>query len=481
MALVINTNIASLTAQRNLAESQSVSATAMERLSSGLRINSARDDAAGLAIANRFSAQSMGLAVGARNAGDGVSLAQTAEGALQEVTDNLLRMRELAVQASNASLSGVDRASLQTEFDALRDEIQRVGTSTTFNGNNLLNGDFTGQIFQVGANAGDRVTMGAIQDTRTSALGQFTGVQLTNVSIGTATDTGTALTVNIAGGGALALGTIAIDASVVANALNSLGQGITATARASQLAAGTSAASGPAADSDTFTLNGVTVTLTHQGNVAGNRTHAVEQINAVSAQTGVVATDTGAGVQLDSAEGRNITVSAVTAGGTSATTGAGYGLNLTTGSTTGARIDIVYTAQPNQTGSVVFAGTNFMTGNTSTAIQNSGTAIDGLDISAVGAVGGTGALAAINSIDNSLARVDTSRANLGATQARFESVISSAMIARESAEASRSRIMDADFAAETANMTKGQILQQAGISVLAQANAMPQQVLSLLQ
>ena len=481
MALVINTNIASLTAQRNLTESQSISATAMERLSSGLRINSARDDAAGLAIANRLSAQAQGLAVGARNAGDGVSLAQTAEGALQEVTNNLLRMRELSVQSSSASLSGVDRASLQTEFLALSNEIQRVATSTTFNSNNLLNGDFTGQIFQVGANATDRVTMGAIQDTRTSALGQFTGVQLTNVSIGTATDTGTALTVNIAGGGALALGTIAIDASVVANALNSLGQGITATARATTLAAGTSAASGTAADADSFTLNGVTVNLTHQGNVAGNRTHAVEQINAVSAQTGVVATDTGAGVSLASAEGRNITVSALTAGGTSNTTGAGYGLNLGTGSTTGANIDIVYTAQPNQTGNVVFAGTNFMTGNTTNGIQASGTAIDGLDISAVGAVGGTGALAAINAIDNAMARVDTSRSNLGATQSRFESIVSSAMIARESAEGSRSRIMDADFAAETAAMTKGQILQQAGISVLAQANAQPQQVLSLLQ
>ena len=143
MALVINTNIASLTAQRNLAESQSVSATAMERLSSGLRINSARDDAAGLAIANRFTARSEGLAVATRNASDGISLAQTAEGALQEVTDNLLRMRELAVQAANGTLSAADRTALQTEMTQLTAEIDRVATTSNYNGINLLNGSFT--------------------------------------------------------------------------------------------------------------------------------------------------------------------------------------------------------------------------------------------------------------------------------------------------------------------------------------------------
>jgi len=468
MALVINTNIASLTAQRNLAESQSVSSTAMERLSSGLRINSAKDDAAGLAIANRFSAQAQGLAIATRNASDGISLAQTAEGALQEVTDNLLRMRELAVQSANGTMSVADRTALQTELSQLSSEIDRVATSSNFNGISLLDGSFSSQTFQVGASATSTVAMSAIASARTSALGQFQGITYTDQTIGTANDTTGALSVQV-DGATTSLGTIANDAKAIAAALNSSGLGFVASAQTTTVAGAATTTAGTAADADSFTINGVTISVTNSGTVAQtNRDRAVAAINAQSAATGVIASDDGTGVALSAADGRNITVAAASGAV------ADYGLAA---ATTGADLDIPYTAPSGTTGVVGFTqapGDAFDPADAT--IGSTGTALSALSIATQG-----GATTAITSIDAALASIDNSRAGLGATQARFESVVSSTMVARESAEASRSRIMDADFAVETANMTKGQILQQAGISVLAQANAQPQQVLSLLQ
>lgn len=476
MALVINTNIASLTAQRNLSESQSISSTAMERLSSGLRINSAKDDAAGLAIANRFSAQSQGLAIATRNASDGISLAQTAEGALQEVTDNLLRMRELAVQSSNGTLSAGDRTALQTEFNELRNEIQRVATSTTFNGLNLLNGDFASQTFQVGDKTTDTVTMATINDVRTSALGIRQGYSVTSAGDGAlgATVTATATDVTIGTNTAVDLGTLDSDAAQIAAAINQSGLGFVASADANVLAGETST---QAADTtaDTITINGVGISITATQNAATDRANAIALINAESAVTGVVASDAGSSITLTANDGRNI-ITNFTAGNSN--TADDYGLDATTAFagggavTTRSTINVEYTAPAGQTGSVVFSGAYVDTVN----IGNAGTALNATTVATQ-----AGATTAMTSIDAALTRVDTARASLGASQARFESVVSSTMVARESAEASRSRIMDADFASETAAMTKGQILQQAGISVLAQANAQPQQVLSLLQ
>ena len=475
MALVINTNIASLTAQRNLAESQSVSATAMERLSSGLRINSAKDDAAGLAIANRFSAQSQGLAVATRNASDGISLSQTAEGALQEVTDNLLRMRELAVQSAYGTLSAGDRTALQTEFNELRNEIQRVATSTTFNGLNLLNGDFASQTFQVGDKTTDTVTMATISDVRTSALGLRQGYSVTSVSDGalgaalSATDT----TVTIGSNSAVSLGNLDSDASQIAAAINQSGLGFVASADSLTIAGETSSAATDTG-TDTISVNGVDISITATQNTATDKANAIALINAQSAVTGVVASDAGSSITLVAADGRNV-VTGFSAG--TANTADAYGLDATTAFnganvTNRSTINVEYTAPSGQTGNVVFAGAYVDT----VAIGSAGTALSSASVATQ-----SGATTAMTSIDAALTRVDTARGSLGASQARFESVVSSTMIARESAEASRSRIMDADFAAETASMTKGQILQQAGISVLAQANAMPQQVLSLLQ
>ena len=465
MPQVINTNIASLNAQRNLTRSQGMLSTSLQRLSSGLRINSAKDDAAGLAISERFTAQIRGLNQAARNANDGISLAQTGEGALAEVTNNLQRIRELAVQSANATNSASDRAALQQEVDQLVAEIDRVATQTNFNGVKLLDGTFASQIFQVGANVGETITVSGLSSARTSSLGQFAGYQLTNQSIGTASDTTQATTVTI-DGTATALGTIATDAKQIADAINGSGvQGLTASADITSVAGSTTTVTGADTDADTITVNGLNISVTNSGNAATNRTRAVDAINAQSAVTGVTAADDGTGVALTAADGRNVTVS-FTAG--NAATVADYGLAA---ATTGATIDISYAAPSGITGDVVFAGAFANT----TAIGTTGTAISAVDISTV-----SGSESAITAVDAALSAVNSSRATLGAIQNRFESVVTSAQTAAENLSASRSRIMDADFAAETANLTKAQILQQAGVAMLAQANSLPGNVLALL-
>lgn len=469
MALVINTNIASLAAQRNLAESQSVSATAMERLSSGLRINSAKDDAAGLAIANRFSAQAQGMAIASRNASDGISLAQTAEGALQEVTDNLLRMRELAVQSANSTLSAADRTALDTEFNQLVAEIDRVATATTFNGINLLDGSRGQSSFQVGAAANQTVNMAAISSSRTSALGTFTGVSRTGVTVGSTATASQTLTITDGSGNVTGSLTADNSAKATAAALNNSGLGFTATANAATVSGQATAVTGANGDADVITINGIAISVTNTGVAASNRAAAVTAINAQSATTGVVATDTGAQVNLVASAGDNITLTSTIATGTIAD----YGISANTVGF--ATMDYTF-ENANATTDISITSSGNGINEANVALATSGNAVSSIGVDTAG-----NATTAISAIDRALANVDSSRATLGATQSRFESIVSSTMVARESVEASRSRVMDADFAVETANMTKGQILQQAGISVLAQANAMPQQVLSLLQ
>jgi flagellin len=497
MALVVNTNISSLNAQRNLESSQSTAATSLERLSSGLRINSAKDDAAGLAISNRFTAQINGLNQAARNAADGISLAQTAEGALQEVTSNLQRIRELAVQSANATNSGSDRSALQLEASQLLAEIDRVATTSNFNGVSLLNGSFTSQAFQVGANAGETVSVSSITSARTTDLGTFQGVSLSNQSVGTADDTATAAAITFTYSDSstevVSLGSVATDAKAIADAFNSSSRGFVATADANALAGNASTTTtddGGDGAADTFTLNGASFTVTNAAGVAAtNRTNFVDAVNAISAQTGVTAVNTGSDVDLTAADGRNITLAF--AAGTNSVLGTNsvvtdYGIAAASVGTNASTYDLTF-VQPaaNATGATVSSfigsGTGAATGTgsgtlTSQTVTQTGSALSAVDLSTV--AGATNALA---TIDASLTTVNTSRADLGAYQNRFESVIASTQVASENATASRSRIQDADFASETANLTKSQILTQAGISVLAQANAQPQQVLALLQ
>ncbi|MFT4823247.1 MAG: flagellin [Halioglobus sp.] len=385
MAQVINTNIASLNAQRNLNSSQGDLNTSLQRLSSGLRINSAKDDAAGLAIAERFTTQIRGLNQAGRNANDGISLSQTAEGALSEVTNNLQRIRELAVQSSNATNSASDRNALQTEVTQLLNEIDRVANQTQFNGVSLLDGSFTGAVFQVGANSGETITVAATTDANTAALGSVSQ----NTSAGL---------------------------SVAASGL---------TGFAVALVAGD------------FTVNGVDVGAIAGASSAAERAgQLVNAINNVSQQTGVGAAYDGATGQLSLNSAASITI-----GGTSNdATETGY-LNA-----------------------VVLTTVSVASGIDTLSVANY-----------------AGAQTAIDLIDSALTSVNSARATLGAIQNRFESVVSNVQTTAENLSAARSRIQDTDFAMETANLTRAQILQQAGTAMLSQANSAPQNVLALLQ
>ena len=473
MALSINTNLASLNAQRNQNQTSNDLSTAIARLSSGLRINSAKDDAAGLAIADRFTSQIRGLTQAARNANDGISLAQTAEGALSSVTDNLQRIRELAVQSVNSTNSSSDRASLQLEVAQLQSEIDRVATQTSFNGTNLLDGSFVSKAFQVGANVGQTITVSSIASSRTSALGAYQGFSLSSQSVGTASNTASALTVTVGGGSAVALGSVARDGKAIASAINNGNvAGLTATANATSVAAATQTTSGTVSGSAVYTVNGVAITIAGVvGAASSNRASAVAAINAQSAATGVTATDTGSGVSLGAADGRNITTAYAATGFTTSTV-ADFG--LAADATTASTISINYAAPTGTTGSVVFAQTTGL--NATTAIAGTGTAVGAIDISSV-----AGANAALSSIDAALSTVSSSRASLGAIQNRFSSTISNLQTTTENLSASRSRIQDADFAQETANLSRAQVLQQAGTAMIAQANQLPNQVLTLLR
>ena len=479
MAAIINTNVQSLNAQRNLGISQNSLAQSMQRLSSGLRINSAKDDAAGLAISERFSTQIRGLNVATRNANDGISLAQTAEGAMASVTNNLQRMRELAVQSSNATNSSSDRAALQAEVSQLSAEIDRVATQTDFNGTKLLDGSFSAQAFQVGANAGQTITIDSIASARTSTLGKFNGVNVANNAVATPSNTPAAMTVTFTGGslGTVNLGNVANDAKAIANALNASGiAGMSASADPA-VATGTQAALSGAEASEalSFTLNGTNISFTSGTTQSGAQDALLAAVNAQSANTGVVATNTGSGIKLTAADGRNIVAGALT--GATTWTAAELGLGgAVLGATTAGTVDINYQSPSGNAATAVTVAVagGFTTGSQS--IASTGTAISAIDISTV-----TGANTALTAIDAALTQINSSRAALGAIQNRFSSTIDNLQTNSENLSASRSRIIDADFAAETANLSRAQILQQAGTAMVAQANQLPQGVLSLLR
>ena len=496
MPQVINTNMASLSAQRALNTSQSGVQTALERLSSGLRINGAKDDAAGLAISERFTSQIRGLNQAARNANDASSLAKTAEGAMAEVTNNLQRIRELAVQSANGSNSATDRTALQSEVTQLVAEIDRVANQTNFNGIKLLDGSYAAQSFQVGANAGETIAIGSIASVKSTDVGQYSGVTLSNQAL-TATATGSAgsgndtsaiqqvtLTYSDASTEVLALGSVAEDAKAIANAFNALNRGFTATADANSVAGTTSAATASGNTTTlTLTLNDVAFTVAGTTNLVSNRTNLVSAVNATTGSHGVTATDDGTKVNFAAADGRNITISAAFALG-AGTVMAAQDYGLAADGTYGSTYDVAYRAPGvDSFGKTVssFIGSGSGTSTDLNRISRQTVAQVGAALSGVDITTASGATTALNTLDAALSSVNTSRASLGAFQSRFDSVYANLQVASENASAARSRIVDADFATETAALTRGQILQQAGIAVLAQANAAPQNVLSLLQ
>ena len=488
MAQVINTNIASLNAQRNLNTSQTALATSLQRLSSGLRINSAKDDAAGLAIASRFTAQINGLNQAARNANDGISLAQTAEGALGEVSNNLQRIRELAVQSANSTNSASDRASLDAEATQLISEITRVASQTSFNGLNLLDGSFTAQAFQVGANANQTISVNSIADARATGLGS-------NILIAG----GTIMGATKAAAGSLAGGnTIGVEAGLTINTVNggttaAFGYAALSDAKAIAAAINTNAAAVgvTATASNSATLSGLSAAGTVSFTLGGNASQAISAvvadptdltalvgaINGAAGTTGVVATFTSTSaknsITLTSSGGSDISI--LDYANTSAVVGDTLvfsGVTLTEGGNDSSIKTGTVSLDSNK-GAITLAGHNADVFNTATSTFSS---LAGVSLSSA-----ANAQLAIAVVDAALGQINVSRGDLGAYQNRFASAINNLQTTAENLSASRSRIQDADFAAETASLTRGQILQQAGTAILAQANSLPNSVLSLLR
>lgn len=495
MPQFINSNIPSLTAQRNLNTSQNSLNTSLQRLSSGLRINSAKDDAAGLAISERFTTQIRGLNQAARNANDGISLAQTAEGDLGAITNNLQRIRELSVQSANATNSASDRVALQAEVSELISEIDRVASTSAFNGVKLLDGSFSAQQFQVGANAGETVTISSIASSRTTAIGQANTATATGTKV-TAALSANDLLINGVDVGAVAnpgaSGSLAAD---IAAAITAADSQVTAAVGQSEFAVGAFATvSDGSDDADdgvyTLTVEGVNViNVTDLGDTGSTVTAAnVDTALGLTATTdlltaaGVSFTGTAAGNDLTfiktDGSNLNLTETRTVASGTNALLAGNGFANLGAGTATGSAEEFGKLTLTSQSAILVAGNAPAnagLTAGTSNLVL-SGTTISTTNISTV-----AGANAAISSVDNALTTINSSRAQLGAVQNRFDSVVSSIQTTSENLSASRSRIRDADFAAETAQLTRAQILQQAGVSILGQANSLPQNALSLLQ
>ena len=412
MAATINTNIASINAQRNLTFSGQSLNTTMQRLSSGLRVNSAKDDAAGLAISERMNTQVKGLTVASRNASDGISLAQTTEGALGKIGDMLQRMRELAVQAGNATNSKGDREALQLEVKQLADEVDRVAKQTNFNGQKVLDGSFAGAVFQVGANSGDNITLGALVDTRAE--------KISSISYASSAQTG----IDTAGTASIASYMDAISAGSLTVTLTPGGT--------------TNLPALPAASSPQERLGQV-----------------IEAINNKSADTGVVA-------YLTKQEGSEMYTVEIMSGKTD---------------TNGDPVQVTFAGfSASATGILNATGT---IGGSTTG--TAGAEIDARGINDIDVGTQAGAWIGLKKIDSAIDQVNSARATLGAIQTRFETAVNNIDIQVENLAAARGRIIDADFAVETANLSRTQILQQAGTAMVAQANQIPQNVLQLLQ
>lgn len=462
MGLSINTNVSAMNAGRQMNKVQMDLGKTFEKLSTGLRINRAADDAGRFKIAERFTAQGRGLGQAIRNANDGISLVQTAEGALNESTNILQRMRELSVQSANGTYSDEDRQSLQDEVTALKSEMDRIAVDTTFNGRKVLDGSFS-TILQVGADAGQTISI-AIEAAESDDFGQIakqTGAAaVSNSGIGTADVQINGTAVKASSSYAESNGRTADSAYAKAKAINASNTGVRAEAQATTVA---SAIGSVMNGSETLSMNGVTILDGTQGTDVDSYSELTDTINAHSSETGVSASLNAAGTQitLTAADGRNVDITA----------GNGTGANpLTTGISRGkmqlsASNTITLTDANNRLG---FGGNTVIATDTST--------IRDLDISSV-----AGATEAIDRVDAALSKVGTRRGELGAIQNRLESTMSNLSNVSENITAARSRLMDVDFASETLNMTKGMMQQQVGAAVLSQAKASSQVVMSLLQ
>lgn len=510
MGLRINTNIISLKAQRSLSTNASALQRAMERLASGSRINKAGDDAAGLAVSEGLRSQVRGLTQAVRNANDGVGFLQTAEGALQESTNIAQRIRELAIQSANGSISASDRANLNNEAQSLIEEFDRIATSTEFNGVFLLDGSFTTQDLQVGTRKGQKISFN-IGNARASQMGAqavVSGIQhslsavsnaitLNGIAISQALDADD--TVSYAGNSYSAIavakrindqqGSSGVYADVQANIVR-LG-GVSFTAFRAGSTAGTLA-------SGEFMINGVSVT----GNIQSNQAF-VTAVNSVSNQTGVKAyfktgsTDT---ITLQAADGRNISlfvnssITNATAGfqnagfitgnqvaASTSFVGADISVNVSYGTSISNGLNVVLTGavKLRSSNAITIAGTGV---STALGFSAQTTAIDtSIALSSVDVSTQEGASNALAIVDVVIRQLSNTRAAIGAVQNRLDYSVNNLSVTSENLNAAQSQIRDADIALETAELTKNQILQQAGIAVLGQANTSAQAALQLLR
>jgi flagellin len=502
MPQVINTNVASLNSQRNLNTSQTALATSLQRLSSGLRINSAKDDAAGLAIAERFTTQIRGLNQAARNANDGISLAQTGEGALAEISNNLQRIRELAVQSANASNSSSDRAALDQEVQQRLAEVERIAVQTSFNGQKILDGTFGNASFQVGANVGETISVGLSTSMRTTAIGKTAdyvngttaysstlavGQQGTGVDVANALAAGD-LTINYNGVTHNVGASTSTSAKDKAAAINASGiSGLTATADTTVVFDFTNVAATETGYN--LSINGTAIYSAYNATTGGalDGSSVASKINESSVATGVTAAFSSGRLTLNATDGRNITI--VQGSATNDAEGLGTTSAALNNTSNDAKTSAsTAAADSNQT----YGGTIRLTGTASITLggahetyigyaDNSAMDLGAAALNSVNVTTAANANTAITRLDAALTSVSSLRSTFGAIQNRFESVISNLQTTSENLTSSRSRIQDADFAAETASMTRAQILQQAGTAMLAQANALPNNVLSLLR
>jgi flagellin len=501
MALIVNTNIQALNAQNNLTKSGSLLSKAMTRLSSGLRVNSAADDAAGLAISTRLASQIRGLSQAIRNANDGVAILQTAEGALNEITSITTRIKELSVQSATGSNSASDRTSLNNEVQSLISEVTRIAVQTKFGTTALMDGSFNVQ-FQVGVNAGETVGA-AVANYRASSLSASVASQaltfqaaVTNVGAADAntyTGVGTTTTLQVSGPKGVAFARVAVagddTASYMENTKSAIATSKVINEISSQtgVTASVTAATFTTTDAAQFTndinldgssanktvkINGQQVTVNlNGGSVAADRQLFIDAVN--SQVSGVTAATSGtAGLTLTAADGRNISVVA-----------AGTGANVAGGEIFGFTTTVAAEKVLARGGLTLQAGgsitSTFLTsaqvgGDGTTAASN--TTLSAVDISSV-----AGANTAMLMADSILDTISAARGSLGAVQNRFASTVANLATVVEKVSDANSRIVDADFAAEVAMMTRGQILQQAGIAILSQANSAPEAALTLLR
>jgi flagellin len=462
MAISVNTNVTSMKAQGNLNKAQTATSTSMERLASGLRINSAKDDAAGLQISNRMTSQINGIGVAMRNANDGISIAQTAEGSMGESTNILQRMRDLSLQSANGSNSADDRTSMQKEISSLQSELTRISDTTAFGGQKLLDGSYGTQKFQVGSNANETIKL-SLNDTGADNIG-VNEVKGAGSSYGTTaiTDIATRVGAEITdtgfsiNGEAMALGG---GAAVDAATINASAAGVTATAKLE-----TTIGSLDALSDGTLTVGAETFDLADYG---GNAQKLTDDLNGAGFEATYDSGANSISLKADGVDGAQIA-------GATATNTAKLG-----GTVADATNDVSTLSQLNiQSDTAFTVVATAATGDAGEIVKTAASSLTSIaDIDIGTADGAQNALAAI---DYAIKDIDSQRADLGATQNRMDFTINNLSNIQNNVTDARSRIQDVDFASESAELSKQQILSQASSSMLAQANQLPQVALSLL-